>query len=86
MPEPREPLIHSHITDSLPDTHPLAWDAIMCANGCRTMVHASNNECMSTWVETGRGNYCLPCWYKLAVNEWGCIEDEWALPTEESNG
>lgn len=91
MNEPREPLIHSHITDCIPDDHPKAWDTIMCVAGCGTMVHASNNECMATWVETGRGEYCWNCFVAAVRLEDGeysnesasCLEDHWGLPPQE---
>lgn len=60
----REPQIHSHITDSLPNNHPLAEKNIHC-NKCNEMVHACNNECMQTWVEAGKGNFCLACFTYL---------------------
>lgn len=55
-----EPLIHSHITDCLPDDHPLAHTMVKCKK-CRGLVHANNNECMETWVEYVDGNFCLGC-------------------------
>ncbi len=55
-----EPIIHSHIEDVLPEEHPLAFDTIYCGK-CKVMVHAGNNECMRTWVETEFGNYCSGC-------------------------
>ncbi len=55
-----EPLIHSHIEDCLPEGHRLAWASVFCAV-CGEMVHCENNECMQIWVETGVGDYCLPC-------------------------
>ena len=62
----REPEIHSHITDLLPDEHPLAYKSVHCEI-CMDMLHAANNECMSTWVETGVGNFCLLCFIKILV-------------------
>ena len=56
----KEPHIHSHIEDCLPETHPLACETVLCKN-CGAMVHAFNNECMQTWIETGNGEYCLRC-------------------------
>ncbi len=54
-----EPLIHSHITDVLPKKHPLANEQVYCDfKGCKEMLHAFNNECMQTWVETANGNFC----------------------------
>jgi hypothetical protein len=61
-----EPQIHSHISDSLPADHQLAERDIFCAD-CGVMVHASNNECMRTWVELANpkhilaGCRCLQC-------------------------
>lgn len=55
-----EPQIHSHITDGLPDAHPFAWRSVDCAI-CQALVHADNNECMQTWVESDWGIYCLTC-------------------------
>lgn len=54
----REPVIWSHITDGLPEDHPLAYETLYCVT-CREMLHAGNNECMQTWVETGKGPYCI---------------------------
>jgi hypothetical protein len=59
-----EPLIHSHITDGLPDDHPMANEVVDCKM-CGVMVHAFNNECMQTWVESGQGNYCLGCFVEV---------------------
>jgi len=57
-----EPLIHSGVTDTLPEGHPLVWTTVYCyGKGCRETLHATPNENMQTWVETSKGNYCLPC-------------------------
>lgn len=81
---PLEPLIHSHITDVLPDNHPLANKQVHCER-CRALVHAFNNECMQTWLETGQGNYCILCFLDVkrldqpgpdALAVWG---PEWGL-------
>jgi hypothetical protein len=56
----REPLIHSHITDGLPDDHPLARVTVRC-DTCHAMVHCENNECMQTWLETDWGYFCTRC-------------------------
>jgi hypothetical protein len=77
---PIEPLIHSHITDELPDAHPLAYKTVDC-DKCDVMVHASNNECMQTWVESGKGNYCLACFVSLTD---GVLEAEHALDGVEA--
>lgn len=95
-PDVREPVLHSHLTDCLPNDHPLAWSVVSCdAEGCRAALHMSNNECMQAWVETGKGNYCFPCFVRLTIvpkdgvepplaagSSHGCVvseEDGWAL-------
>ena len=70
----REPLIHSHITDALPDNHPLAFKTVGCVK-CDAMVHAGNNECMQTWVESGAGAFCIGC---FAVDGL-MLEDQFGL-------
>jgi hypothetical protein len=57
----KEPIIHSHITDVLPENHPLAYEDVFCDICKKTMLHASNNECMQTWLETEDGNFCTKC-------------------------
>lgn len=76
----KEPEIHSHITDLLPEIHPLAFRTIPCQT-CSNILHAANNECMRTWVETGKGNYCLLCFIKLLAEEDSlfALEDEIGL-------
>ena len=59
----KEPLMHSHIEDGLPDNHPLDNEEVFCKD-CNEMLHAANDECMRTWVETGFGNYCIKCFKK----------------------
>lgn len=76
----QEPKIHSHITDVLPDEHPLAHEQIRCV-ACEVLVHAFNNECMQTWVETGLGNYCLRC---FASTRGEVLGDEDGLKAETS--
>jgi hypothetical protein len=74
-----EPLVHSHIEDGLPPDHPLAEKQVPCAGelgGCGKLLHAWNNECMRTWVETGLGNYCLWCFAKLSRE---MVDTPWAL-------
>ena len=56
----KEPLIHSHIMDMLPTNHPLAFTEVDC-DKCKVQVHAVNNECMQTWLETEDGNFCTKC-------------------------
>ena len=55
-----EPIIHSHITDELPENHILAYHQISCAR-CETLVHAANNETMTTWVEYSVKAVCMTC-------------------------
>jgi hypothetical protein len=55
-----EPIIHSHMDDSLPETHPLAHEQVGCV-ACGDLVHAFNNECMTTWVEVRGKPFCLKC-------------------------
>jgi hypothetical protein len=59
----RDPILHTHVEDTLDDAHPLAWTTIYC-DDCSEMIHAGNNECMDAWVETGKGNFCLSCFAK----------------------
>ena len=56
----KEPLIHSHLQDCLPLTHCLCHEDIFC-DMCNVMIHAHNNECMQTWLETSSGNFCTKC-------------------------
>jgi hypothetical protein len=72
----QEPVIHSHITDVLPDNHLQAFQNVCCGN-CGVLVHAFNNECMQTWVETGRGAFCLRCF--AMTNSYGVLDDGLAL-------
>lgn len=60
-----EPHIHSHVTDCLPARHPLARTRVRC-DRCDALVHLQSNSCMRTWVETGRGNFCLRCFVIVA--------------------
>ena len=55
-----EPLVHSNHTDGLNDAHPLAWQCVHCQH-CNMMVHADNNECMTTWLEWGKYVLCARC-------------------------
>ena len=57
---PQEPALHSALSDRLPSNHPLANQDVSCAE-CGRLVHASNNECMSTWVEFSNHNVCIEC-------------------------
>jgi hypothetical protein len=71
----KEPLIHSHILDVLPDSHPLSGSVVVC-DRCEASLHMSNNECMQTWVETGIGNFCLKC---FCIAGGATLEDNLAL-------
>ncbi len=58
--ETKLPKPHDHTEDELPESHPLAFDDVFC-DGCGAMLHASNNECMQTWFEIEKWNYCEKC-------------------------
>ena len=60
-----EPHLHSHVTDRLPAGHPLAGARVHC-DRCDTLLHLQTNSCMRTWIETGRGNYCMRCFIVVA--------------------
>jgi hypothetical protein len=72
---PRNPVLHTHVERGLPDGHPYAGQAVYC-QFCRDPLHASTNECLQTWVETGRGPYCLEDF----TNATGqVVDDDWSL-------
>jgi hypothetical protein len=52
--------IHSHLNDKLSENHKLAYTQINC-DICDATIHAYNNECMQSWFETNRGNFCTKC-------------------------
>lgn len=84
----RDPILHTHVEDVLPDAHPRAFETILCDGArygwpCREMLHAFNNECMTTWVETGKGNFCLACFVAIAGNEAEALEEDWGLEIPE---
>lgn len=60
-----EPRIHSHVTDRLPDRHPLARTRVRC-DRCESLLHLQSNSCVRTWVETGPGNFCIHCFVLAA--------------------
>jgi hypothetical protein len=62
-----EPLVHSHHTDVLDDDHPHAFESVCCQH-CGTLVHADNNECMTTWVEWGNHVLCGMCFAPLLAD------------------
>jgi len=55
-----EPVLHTHVSDVLPEEHALAYTSIYCID-CSGLVHAFNNECMQAWAETESGPMCLHC-------------------------
>lgn len=67
-----EPKIHSFIEDSLPENHPLAREDVHCKT-CDRMVHAFNNECMTIWVETGQGNFCMQHFIEIMQPQEGQV-------------
>jgi len=73
---PSEPNIHSHITDVLDDSHPLAYETVYCDKCRSAMLHAANNECMQTWIETGKGNFCTHCFCTMGIE---VLEDDMGL-------
>lgn len=60
-----EPRLHSHVADRLPDDHPLAYRRVHC-DRCLELLHSQRNSCLRTWVETGRGNFCVRCFILAA--------------------
>lgn len=72
----RDPILHLGIKDRLPDNHPLASQSVYCEN-CGGSVHAFNNETMDSWVETGKGNFCLDCFYEAYKSDEDC--EAWGL-------
>jgi formylmethanofuran dehydrogenase subunit E len=58
-----EPLIHSHITDELPEEHYLSNQNVECSQ-CGVLVHFCTNECMQTWIEMDGENLCTVCFGK----------------------
>lgn len=77
----REPLLHSQITDGLPEDHALAQLSVCCVN-CDVMVHGIANENMRAWMETGRGAWCLDCFYP-AFQHSDIEEEAWALLNDD---
>jgi hypothetical protein len=73
-----DPILHSHIEDGLPDDHLQAWQQVRC-NVCWALVHAGNNECMSTWVETGEGAFCIKCFAN--IQDVDVLEYEYGIAT-----
>ena len=72
----KDPIIHSHIEDLLPDLHPLAFVTVNC-KVCNELLHAANNECMQTWVETGQGNYCIK--HFAEIKDVSALDDIYGL-------
>lgn len=87
-----EPRLHSHISDALPPGHALSARRVHC-DRCEALLHLSSNSCMRTWVETGRGNFCLRCFIVaaggLAPDETrlagaDCLTAAFALPRRDA--
>ncbi len=78
----QEPQIHSHLSDCLPDDHTRAFDQIHC-DGCGCLVHAGNNECMTTWFEFRDTNVCAECVGKLPAVMYG---NSWAPKSATPDG
>lgn len=55
-----EPVLHSHVTDGLPDDDPRSMEVVACLQ-CGQMVHCMPNECMTAWADTEDGPMCLDC-------------------------
>lgn len=68
-----EPHIHSHESDMLPDDHPLANECLGCYI-CGASLHASNNECMQTWVEWLGYSICMKCAVEYFRQSDGVLE------------
>jgi len=60
-----EPLVHSHVSDGLPEEHPLAHELVRC-DRCYALLHSRRNSCLRTWLETGLGNLCVGCFVLAA--------------------
>jgi hypothetical protein len=78
--EEKEPVVHSHITDVLPDDHPLAYKTVYCdakrQHNCNRMLHAGNNECMTTWLEFAGKNVCMVVFAKFTLDvEHGVLSE-----------
>lgn len=77
-----DPVLHSHIEDVLPDKHKLASTNVYCCV-CNEMLHCENNECMQTWIETGKGNYCIRCF--AGLDDAAALRGEYGLRIEDSS-
>jgi hypothetical protein len=55
-----EPVLHTFITDSLPDDDPRAWQSIYCTD-CKMLVYSSPKETRHAWADTESGPLCLVC-------------------------
>lgn len=69
----KEPICHSHITDELPSDHPWAFWQVCCVD-CGDLVHAGNNECMTTWFEWKDHAHCGRCFAETLLKS-GVLED-----------
>jgi hypothetical protein len=70
-----EPLVHSHVTGALAPDHRLAHARVYC-DRCEALLHLQSNSCLRTWIESGRGNYCVRC---FIVAAGGLAPDETRL-------
>jgi hypothetical protein len=63
-------LIHTGLTDELPDDHPKAWSSVWCEI-CGTALHAMNNECMDDWIEPPEHSHawCLVCFQRIDAGQ-----------------
>jgi len=68
-----EPIIHSHLTDELDKDHLLAFKQVYCdarrTHECNGLLHAANNECMTTWIEFAGLNVCAEIFAHYVLNK-----------------
>ena len=55
-------IIHTFVEPALSEDHELAHQLVSC-EVCGVLLHNDNNEHTELWLETGKGNYCLDCFY-----------------------
>jgi len=55
-----EPILHTFVSDSLPEEDSRAWVSIKCVD-CAGTVHSIPNECMTPWADTEAGPMCWDC-------------------------
>jgi hypothetical protein len=56
-----EPIIHSFISDRLPDGHRWIKKGALWCIGCGKKVHTHYNECLEAWIEIADMWFCLKC-------------------------